>query len=261
LVNFDANIGGMDRFWWANSDGSANTEAYDEPSAALLCPGSWTPARFDSLDDGILVRNWLIAGPFGGPGAEKFTEHMHPRDTPDILEFFEKASYPPDSHVVNPAEKFSGAQITGYWQTPNPPEIGWRKGVLADLDTRILLGMMAQCWYGATWIYAPSDVEVEMELQGHKQTNIRWYINRELFFGDPWNSPNYFTKTERADTPELANLFQAQFATQPVQLKAGWNQISYRAYGFGYPPFKVGLLIKAKEDTLWKLKLAGEPPK
>ena len=72
MVNFEATLAGHNKFWWANSDGSANRETYDEPSEARLYPGSWAPAEFQKLDNRLVVHNWLVCGPFGGPGAEKF---------------------------------------------------------------------------------------------------------------------------------------------------------------------------------------------
>ena len=39
MVNFEATFAGHNKFWWANSDGSANRETYDEPSEARLYPG------------------------------------------------------------------------------------------------------------------------------------------------------------------------------------------------------------------------------
>ena len=36
MVNLEATFAGHNKFWWANSDGSANRETYDEPSEARL---------------------------------------------------------------------------------------------------------------------------------------------------------------------------------------------------------------------------------
>ena len=41
LANFEATFGGHNKFWWANSDGSANKTTWDEPTEARLYPGSW----------------------------------------------------------------------------------------------------------------------------------------------------------------------------------------------------------------------------
>ena len=96
-VNFDANLGGYNKFWWANQDGSANRETYDEPSEVRLYPGSWAPAQFVGLEAGVPVREWLICGPFGGPGAEKF--NWDPRNKEEVKRFYEAATFPPDNGV------------------------------------------------------------------------------------------------------------------------------------------------------------------
>lgn len=50
-------------------------------------------------------------------------------------------------------------------------------------------------------------------------------------------------------------------ASLNVPLKTGWNQVNFRAYNVGYPPFKVGLLLKASEEELWPLRFSNEPPR
>ncbi|MFA6290522.1 MAG: hypothetical protein WC637_02000 [Victivallales bacterium] len=45
-VNFEATLGGRNKFWWANTDGSASREVYDVPTEARLYPGSWAPVEF-----------------------------------------------------------------------------------------------------------------------------------------------------------------------------------------------------------------------
>jgi len=249
MINFDANLGGHNRFWWANSDGSASTETFDEPTEAALYPGSWAPARFESLDGGIVAKNWMLLGPFGGPAAAAFS--ANPYDKQPIIDYFEKAEFPPDNHVVNPTETFGGEQISGYWGAPKR-DIGWKKATVELLDTRVIVGNGGQLWYGATWVYSPASVEVDIEFGGHRHTHIRWFIN-----GEPLNIP---TKEYAPSTnPDANRIYQG--ATRTVWLKAGWNQISWRAFCVGYPPFRVGATVKAKEDVLWKLKFAGEPPK
>jgi len=229
MANFDATIGGLDRFWWANSDGSANTEAYDEPSAAKLCPGSWAPIRFDSLEHGVAVKHWMLLGPFGGPGAEVFNEVLPPAQIGLATEFYEKAEYPPDSHVVNPAEKFSGEQIHGYWGKPE--SIGWKKVTPADVDVRVIGGLDAQCWYGATWVFSPIAQEVDIVFAGYYVTNIRWYINRDLFANDRWQA--------YSESDDYKPYYRT--LTRTVELQKGWNQISWRAYAPGCPrPFRIG---------------------
>jgi len=248
MVNFDANLGGHDRFWWANSDGSASTETYDEPSEARLYPGSWAPARFASLEQGVVAKHWMILGPFGGPQAANFSND--PRDKQPVIDFFEQASYPPDNNVVNPTEKFTGEQISGFWGAPR--EIGWCKATVADLDTRVKIADGGQLWYGATWVYAPTAVEVDINFGGHNMTYIRWFINGESL---DITDKEYV----RSETAETHGAYR--YAPRTVQLKAGWNQFNFRAYCVGYPPFRIGLIINAKESILWNLKLSGTPQK
>jgi len=211
--------------------------------------------RFTSLGDGIVAKNWMILGPFGGPGTEAFGMNPHSlADKKAVIDFYEKAEYPPDNNIVNPAEKFSGELIHGYWGKPR--EIGWRKASVADLDVRVDGGAASQAWYGATWIWAPANVEVEVEFSGHLQTYIRWFIN-----GDPFEIAfKEYRPGVRTDVPRTY-----QGAIRTVWLKAGWNQVSWRTYSTGYAvtgaPFRIGLTVRAKDDVLWKLKFSGEPPK
>ena len=51
-----------------------------------------------------------------------------------------------------------------------------------------------------------------------------------------------------------------QTATLPIKLRAGWNEIRFRGYGYGYSPFRVGLMLEGPEEDLWKLRLADYPP-
>src|SRR5207302_1043129 len=108
------------------------------------------------------VRNWLVCGPFGGPGAEKFKADPNGVVSGTTIEmkkavrdFCEAASYPPDSGEVDLKAVFKGDMLRGYW--PDPREVRWKPASIADLDTRVILGTGAQTWYAATWIYSPSD--------------------------------------------------------------------------------------------------------
>ena len=49
-------------------------------------------------------------------------------------------------------------------------------------------------------------------------------------------------------------------ATQQITLRAGWNEVRFRGYCYGYNPFRVGLVLKAAEKNLWPLKLSATPP-
>ena len=49
-------------------------------------------------------------------------------------------------------------------------------------------------------------------------------------------------------------------ATRTLTLRAGWNQILYRGYCVGYPPFRVGLVLDGPGEKLWLLQLSASPP-
>jgi len=252
LVNFSANFGGHNKFWWANSDASASKETYDEPSEARLYPGSWAPVQFKGIEKGITIRKWLICGPFGGPGAEKLTwdpnGNMPGTDKnwkDATTEFCEAQKYPPDDQKVDMKAVFKGEIIKGYWNDPG--EVRWREANIAELDTRVILGGGGQVWYAAAWVFAPAATELEFEFQGHPQTFLRWFLN-----GEKIETGKY------ADVPSGHD--NCLMASKTVQLRQGWNQIMFRIYCCGYSPSRAGLVLKGSPDKLWPLKLSAEPP-
>ena len=48
-LNFDANLGGNHKFWWANQDGSANIETLDEGAAAFPIVQTSRDAKLDTV--------------------------------------------------------------------------------------------------------------------------------------------------------------------------------------------------------------------
>ncbi len=254
LVNFEATLGGHNKFWWANRDGSASRETYDEPTEARLYPGSWAPAEFQGLEGGVLVRHWLICGPFGGPGAEQFKTDPNgiisstKKDMKQaVREFCEAAKYPPDDGKVDPKAVFAGEMVRGYWAAPG--RVGWKPARTAELDTRVRLGGGGQVWYAATWVHAPAATELTFRFQGHDQTHLRWHLNGELV---PVRPADY----ARADDQHHP------IAVKTLVLRPGWNQVLVRAYCTGYPPLRVGLVLDGPPEKLWPLQLSGEdcPP-
>ena len=250
LVNFEATFGGHNKFWWANADGSANRETYDEPSEARLYPGSWAPAQFLSPDDGVVVRQWLVCGPFGGPGAERFKADPN-GNLPGtkiemkraVRDFCEAAAYPPDRGEPDLSASYTGDMIRGYW--PDPRAVRWQPRAVAELDTRVNLGLGGQVWYAATWVRVPADTELNVEWQSHQQTTLRWSLN-----GQPVEVGAY------REVPGS----HARVAEKPVLLRSGWNRIQLRGYCVGYPPFRAGLVLRGAADQLWTLQLSGHPP-
>lgn len=237
-VNFDANLGGHNKFWWANTDGSANRETFDEPSEVRLYPGSWAPAQFEGLGDGVPVREWLIAGPFGGSGAEAFTHD--PRNKEEVKRFYEAAVYPPDNGPVDPKSVFTGEMIRGYW--PDPRQVRWTKASIADLDTRVTLGRGSQVWYGSSWIYTPEAMTLEFAFRGHKMTPIRWSIN---------DVPVPLPEKDYTDVRDTRHTLSA---SRHLPLRKGWNHLFFRGYNVGYAPFRIGIVLKGDPAQLWKLK-------
>jgi hypothetical protein len=247
LVNFDANLGGHDRFWWADTDGSANRETYDEPSEARLYPGSWAPARFQGVENGATAPRWLVLGPFGGPGAEKFNKNPDTKMKDDVRKFYERPVFPFDGKPLDFDATFSGEAVGGYWRAP--ARVEWRTVPLAELDTRAIIGEGSQLWYGATWIESPGEARVEFEFQGHPQTPIRWFLN-----GDPVAIPDNEYKRVPNDDPQR-HLYTA---SRQVTLRKGRNLVHFRAYNFGYSPFRSGLVVKAVPETIWSLRFAAD---
>jgi hypothetical protein len=243
LANFSATFAGHNRFWWANRDGSASRETYDEPTEARLYPGSWAPAQFQPLADGVTIRNWLICGPFGGPGAEQFIPDPRDKMKDAVHAFCEAAKYPPDDGKVDLAAVYKGDSIHGYWN--GPAEVRWRPATVADLDTRVVLGPSAQTWYGATWVYAPAETELEFRFQLHPQTFLRFFLNGQL-----------------VQSGEVQAARDQKFPTiaKPLKLRTGWNQLLFRGYCIGYPPFRAGIVLAGPPEKLFQLKLSANPP-
>ncbi len=249
MINFEATLAGHNKFWWSNADGSASKETYDEPTEAGLYPGSWAPAQFLGLAGGVLVRHWQICGPFGGPGFEKLTldpQGPMPGTNRDwkqaTRELCEAAAYPPDEQV-DLAAAYRGDLIAGYWNKLG--EVRWRKAPVDDLDTRVRCGSGGQVYYGVTWLYVPVETELEFQFQGHPMTPLRWFLNGQALATGPFR--------EEAQTVRLV-------ASQPVTLRAGWNEVKFRGYCVGYPPFRAGLILTGAEEKLWTLRLSDTPP-
>jgi len=251
LVNFEATFGGHNKFWWANSDGSASRETYDEPTEARLYPGSWAQAQFQGLDNGVLIQNWLVCGPFGGPGAEKFkadpngfiagtTKEMKKA----VQEFCEAATYPPDDGEVDMNAIYKGDIIHGYW--PDPREVRWQKVSTAPLDNRFIVGLGGQVWYASTWIHSPAETELEFQFQASPMTVSRWSLNGTQIA----LKPSDYTNTSQETDLE---------AIRSLKLRAGWNQIFVRSYCFGYVPYRVGLVLNGTAEDLWPLMLSSTP--
>jgi hypothetical protein len=234
MVDFAATLGGHERFWWSNADGSASQETYDEPTEARLYPGAWAPAQFAGLDQGLAMKKWMICGPFGGSGAEHFFQDPPGAMKNQVVAFYRGKRYPPDISVDTSAT-YSGDIVSGYWG--HAPVI-WRSASVSDLDNRVTCGMGSEVWYGATWVYARQSTPVTLTLLGHRMTFLDWALNGKGF----------------------AQQYDALPVKSSVTLLAGWNQIEFRGLCIGYPPFSAGLTIYAPEQVLWTLRPSGSKP-
>jgi hypothetical protein len=77
-----------------------------------------------------------------------------------------------------------------------------------------------------------------LEFQGHWQTFLRYFVNGK----------------------EVARTTEHDPKTITMNLNAGWNQVGFRGYCVGYPPFHAGVVIKGAVDKLWTVKLSATPP-
>ena len=242
--NFEANLGGHHRFWWSNADGSASTETWDEPTEARLYPGSWSPLRLEAADGGLVPREWSLLGPFGGPATKGWSYDPSPADKPKVAALFDTAAYAPDAHLGRPdfQAAYAGAETTGWWDAPAAP-LRWTAAPLAEVDTRVQVGLGAQLWYGATILHAERDLEVDLELHGHPMTTTRWFLGETEITPSP---------SDWRDDP-TSSAFR-RLATRRVTLRKGANTLFFRAYCTGYPPFKLGARVLASPDDVWDLR-------
>ena len=238
-VNFDANLGGHNRFWWANTDGSANTVTYDEPSEARIYPGSWAQARFTGFADGLVLRDWMKLGPFGGPGSEKIQRNVW--DKPNVREFFRSRKYAPDGDRYDPRKTYGGPETAGWWPAPRAA-VRWTPATMRELDNRVFISNQgAQVWYGVTFITAPAPVEVTLKFYTLSQAYVDWTLNGE---------PLAPTFAQYRPDPRKSHRLVAE---TKVTLKKGVNELRFRGSAGGYIPFLVGAEVHAPEETLWQL--------
>jgi hypothetical protein len=244
-VNFEATFGGHAKVWWSNADGSASRETFDEPTEARLYPGSWSPAEFaaPAPGAGLVLRNWLVCGPFGGPGAEKFDYDPPGKMKDEVRAFFEKAVFPPDTSF-DPAAVFAGEQISGWWRPEH--DIRWHPAMIEALDARVHFGKGgAQVWYASSWVRAERETPVTLIVHSMPQSRVRLTLDdAKVFDGE--------SKKEVAGAWLTSSL--------PATLTAGWHRLQLRTYAWGYGSAKAGIAIDAPLERLWGLSCSGRPP-
>ena len=242
-VDFDANLGGHNRFWWANADGSASQETYDEPSEAQLYPGAWAQAQFESVRD-LPVRNWSVIGPFGD---EKLPQLRQLEDRKILIETLADQSYPPEAGV-DPDATYAGGltqtrlrQRTLRWTEANVTEDrvplektlnnGWAKG--HDQE-----GVA----YLVTYLHTPLAGDIDFRVVEEEGDHvIRAWLNSQPLptREDP----------KRPARPRLDE-------SVPLHLQAGWNQLLVR-YDRIWGSDRVGLRLNSQPEKLWQLGFSG----
>lgn len=246
LVNFDATLGGHNRFWWSNADGSATRETYDEPTEARLYPGSWSQAQFAAMTS-LPIRSWSVIGPFG---FEKMPSLDHSTRRDEVTRTLGGTKFPPEQGIDLNAT-YSG----GLTQTRKQMRtLKWRR---ADISgDRVKFGT-ALDWNGyedegtaylATWIYAPAATTLKFRVvEEHGHHALRAWINDVQL-------PEVLPPGRTA-----AQLQQGLDPNVPMQLQAGWNKVLLR-WDQVWGGNEVGLVLEATPEQLWPLKFSAVPP-
>ena len=246
-VNFDATLAGHNRFWWANADGSASRETYDEPTEAHLYPGSWSQARFEAIGQ-LPIRVWSAIGPFGFAKLKS----LHPRnDRPEICRTLAEAVFPPE-RTIDLAATYEGdmAQTRTGRRT-----LKWvPAGIAGDMVTfETVLNWKSYEDEGAeyllTYINSPQAVEVKLKaLDAHGHHAVRAWLNDQPL-------PATFPPGQSAK-----DLHQTLDPAKAVALKAGWNKLLVR-FDLVWGENKLGLSLDAPPQVLWSLGFSPTPPK
>ncbi|MGE9289633.1 MAG: hypothetical protein ACQKBT_01505, partial [Puniceicoccales bacterium] len=204
------------------------------------------PFQFIGIREGVTAPRWMVVGPFGGPGIKEIGGNLKGKEKKKAVQFYKDQTYPIDGGHVDPEATFSGPMIEGYWKKNDA--LHWKEAEIEGLDTRVKMGHVAQLYFGTTAIYSPEEAEVELVLQGHNQTYLTWWINGEEFSPGP---KEYRSDSDRMNARRLYPI--------SITLQKGWNQIVSRGFCVGYNPYRVGVVVKAPSETLWKLKFSPLP--
>ncbi|MEI6521297.1 MAG: hypothetical protein WCO98_14865, partial [bacterium] len=245
-VNFDDTFGGHNRFWWANADGSATRETYDEPTEARLYPGSWSQAKFEKISN-LPIRSWQGIGPFG---FAKLTELKHREERPDICKTLSALSFPPEKSIDFKAVykgELTQTRQRNYSVKWKPANIN---GDQVSFDT--LLGWKGYeeegTAYLVTWVNSPKPAELKLKvLDEHGHHAIRAWLNDTAV-------PMLLDKGKR-----LTDLQFSIDSDKPITLKAGWNKLLVR-YDLVWGGMDLGIKVDAAPDILWSLKFTSIEP-
>ncbi|WP_395747822.1 hypothetical protein [Prosthecobacter sp.] len=246
-VNFDATFGGHNRVWWANADGSATRETYDEPTEARLYPGSWSQAKFEPMHR-LPVRAWSAIGPFG---FAQLPQLRHREDRNEITRTLAATAFPPEQGID------LEASITGE-QTQTRKSTHALKWKPASINGDIVSFETALGWKGyedegsaylVTWVQSPQALNIRLKAldEHHGHHAVRVWINDQPL-------PAIHPKGQSAK-----DLHHSVDADQPVALRAGWNKLLLR-YDQVWGANQIGLAVDAAPEVLWSLKFSSTPP-
>jgi hypothetical protein len=240
--NFDANFGGLDRFWWSNADGSASRETLDEPTEARFFPGAWSVVQCLPMTS-LPIRSWMAIGPFGSPQIDALDIN---KDRDEIIKILFGAAFPPDT-TRDMAATYNGA-ITHTRVAQR--SLGWRRAEIStdQVDFDKTLGWSCTFDEGTTYLLthidSPSAAEVRLQVtQPGGQYAVHGWLNGEPLpvvheDGQPW-----------------IHLDPAA----PLRLRPGWNELLLRK-DLIWGDVTMGASLQADPSILWHLRISGPPP-
>jgi hypothetical protein len=243
LCDFEATLGGHNKFWWANSDGSGNKTTWDEPTEARLYPGAWAPAQWVGLDQ-MYLRAWNLIGPFGFPGLPAL-EHLDGR--PKICATLAAASYPPEQKV-DLAATYTGdvTQTRVGRRTLKWKQVGISENRL-DFGKLLAWGYPDEgAAYAVTYLYIPAEADVGLRFEtGHGHHAVRGWLNGQALPMVLNNRPK-------------AGLEFGVDTAKPVHLRSGSNELLLR-FDYIWGDQTLGLRLEGAPAVLWALRVSPTP--
>jgi hypothetical protein len=238
--NFDANLGGVDRFWWSNADGSASRETFDEPTESRFYPGSWSPIQFLAINT-LPIHSWMAIGPFGFPGVVSLDIR---KDRAAVIKTLTGSAFPPDT-TRDLAATYDG-DITHTRVAQR--KLLWKE---VELSTDLVDLRKSLNWSGyddegtvylLTHISTPQAAQVSLNLaELHGQCFTSGQLNGKAL-------------------PQVNNRGTTYIdVSQPLSLQAGWNELLIR-YDHIWGSVELGGSLVADPAVLWKLKISGPLP-
>jgi hypothetical protein len=193
----------------------------------------------------MYVRAWNVIGPFGFVGLPALD---HSDGRPKICETLANAKYPPEVRVDLPAS-YTGDMTQTRVTTRT---LKWKQiaepANLLDFGKQLGWGYPDEAAaYAVTYLYSPAAVSVRLSIEdGHGHHAVRGWLNGQPAPLDPKSLP-------------VAKLACRIDGTQPVNLRAGWNELLVR-FDYIWGDKTLGLRLDAKPEQLWGLRISATPP-